>query len=111
MDSFFENVGIIAICFLIIYVYAKILEFYDDNRPYVSKKVYKAADEFAHGASYDDVKAILASFLDFDRDDAEKILSRSFPYRTEKDGGYRAFIKSVNKLLGQDVYNEQFHTQ
>ena len=111
MDGILENVGIAMISFLIIYVCKKILEFYDFKRPYVSEKVYNAADEFAHGASYDEVKAILTRCIDFDGDDAEKILSRSVPYRTEKDGGYRAFIKSVNKLLGQNAYNEQFHTQ
>jgi len=112
MDSFLENVGLMAISFLVIYVYKKILEYYDFKRSslYENDKVYKAANEFVHGASSDDVKVILESCFDFDEEDSEKILSRSIPYRTDKDGGYRAFIRSVNKVLGEDVYSERIHT-
>lgn len=109
MDSFFENVGMLAIAFVIIYGYKKILEYHDFKYSgfYENEKVYKAADEFVQGAASDDVKAILASCFDFDNEDADEILSRSFPHRTDKDGGYREFIKSVNRVLGVDVYSEQ----
>lgn len=112
MDNLLENAGIMAISFLAIYACKKILEHYDLKRTKFceDKKVYKAADEFVHGAPSDNVKVLLASCLDFDEEDVEKILSRSIPHRTDKDGGYRVFIKAVNEVLGEDVYSEQFHT-
>jgi hypothetical protein len=112
MDSFLANVGLLTIAFVIIYGYKKIQEYYYFKHSgfYENEKIYKAADEFVHGASSDDVKAILASCFDFDEEDAEEILSRALPHRTDKDRGYRAFIKSVNKVLGEDVYSEQCHT-
>ena len=111
MDSFFKNVGMLAIAFVIIYGYKKILEYYDFKRSgfYENDQVYKAADEFVLGAASDDVKALLTSCFDFDKEDADEILSRSLPHRTDKDGGYHAFITSVNKVLGIDVYSEQCH--
>jgi hypothetical protein len=111
MDSFLKNVGILAIAFIIIYGYKKILDYYELKRSsfYEDDKVYEAADEFVVGAAPDDVKAILAGCFDLDKEAADKILSRSLPHRTDKDGGYHAFIASVNKILGIDVYNEQNH--
>ncbi|MPM59331.1 hypothetical protein SDC9_106171 [bioreactor metagenome] len=111
MDSFLENVGILAIAFLIIYIYKKILEWHDYRHSgfYADEKVYKAADEFVHGASSDDVKTLLADCFDFDEGDAKKIMSLSTPHRTDKDGGYKAFIRSVNKVLGDEVYDEKRH--
>ncbi|MCF7547012.1 hypothetical protein L3X09_13655 [Enterococcus faecium] len=43
MDSFFENVGMLAIVFIIIYGYKKILEYYDFKYSgfYENEKVYK----------------------------------------------------------------------
>jgi hypothetical protein len=111
MGSFLENAGLLAIAFVIIYGYKKIQEYYyfKQSGYYENEKVYKAADEFVHGASTDDVEAILESCFDFDKEDARKILTRSIPYKTDKDGGYREFIRSVNKVLGADIYNEHYH--
>lgn len=111
MYSFLENVGLLAIAFVIIYGYKKIKEYYYFKQSSFceNEKVYKAADDFVLGASSDDVKAILANCLDFDIEDVEEILSRSISHRTDKDGGYRAFIRSVNKVLGADIYSEQHH--
>jgi len=112
MDSLLANTGFFAICFLIIYVYKKMMEYYDLKRSYFyeDEKIYKAADEFVHGASSDNIKAIFANCFDFDEKDTEKILLWAIPHRTDKDGGYRVFIKSVNKVLGLDVYSERCHT-
>ena len=112
MDSFLENAGLMAISFLIIYIAKKISEHYyfKQSSLYESDKIYKAADEFIQGASFNDVKAILEKCLDFDEEDIEKILSQSIPHRTDKDGGYRAFMKTVNKVFGEDVYGEHCHT-
>ncbi|MBC3888453.1 hypothetical protein GH810_09050 [Acetobacterium paludosum] len=108
MDVFLENVGMLAIAFVIIYGYKKILEYYEFKRSgfYENEMVYQAADEFVLGAASDEVKDLLISCFDFDREDVDEILSRSLPHRTDKDGGYQAFITSVNKVLGIDVYSE-----
>ena len=110
MDSFLGNVGLMAICFLITYCYKKVLEHYELKRSsfYEDEKVYKAAGEFAHGASINDIKAILANCA-FDKEDVRKILSRSASHRNDRDGGYRGFIRSVNKVLGEDIYSEQYY--
>jgi len=112
MDSILENVGILAIAFMIIYGYIKINEYYYLKRLsfYEDEKVYKAAEEFVSETPSDDVKVILANCCDFDEKNAEEILSRSISHRTDKDGGYRAFIRSVNKVLGEDVYSERRYT-
>lgn len=113
MDGFLENVGLFSIAFAIIYGYKKLLDYFEYKRSgyYENEKVYKAADEFVHGASFDEVKVILSSCFDFDANDADRVLSRSIPHRTDKDGGYREFIRSVNKVLGADIYSEQYHIQ
>jgi hypothetical protein len=111
MDSFLANVGMLAIAFAIIYIYMKILEWHDDKYSgfYEDEKVYQAANEFVRGVPADDVKALLAGCFNFDEGDAEEIISMSVPHRNDKDGGYKAFIRSVNKVLGEDVYNEKRH--
>lgn len=109
MDSFLENVGILAIAFLVVYIYKKILEWYDYKRSgfYEDEKVYKAADEFAHGSPSDDIKAILSGCFDFDEESAERIISLANSRKNHRDGGYRAFIRAANKVLGADVYDEK----
>jgi len=112
MDSFLANIGVFAICFLIICVYKKIMEYHELkwSRFYEDEKIYKAAEKFVNGASSDNIKVIFANSIYFDEKDAEEILSRSIPHRTDKDGGYREFIKSVNKVLGTNIYSERCHT-
>lgn len=67
--------------------------------------VYKAAYEFVHGAASDNVKSLLTGCFDIDREDADKIMMCSLPHRTDKDGGYRVFIRSVNRALGAEIYH------
>jgi len=112
MNSFWGNIGLLAITFLIGYGYKKILEYYHFKYSgfYENETVYKAADEFAHGATPDNVKAILTNCFDFDEEDAENILAESLPHRLDNDGGYHAFIKSVNKVFGVELYSESYHT-
>jgi 3-deoxy-D-manno-octulosonate 8-phosphate phosphatase KdsC-like HAD superfamily phosphatase len=112
VNGFLANVGLLAIAFVVIYAYKKIQDYYyfKHSAFYENERIYEAAHEFVRGVSVNDIKAILASCLDFDEEDAEKILSQALPHRTDKDGGYGAFIRSVNKVLGEDVYSEQCHT-
>jgi hypothetical protein len=108
MNSFLAKIGLITIVLLLLYIIKKISDYFyfkKDNYQ-ENDKVYKAAREFAQGAPFDDISGLLANCIDFDEEDTEEVLSRSFPHRTDEDGGYNAFIKAVNKVLGGDVYRE-----
>ncbi len=111
MDVFFKNVALLAISFVIIYGFYKLSEYYGLKYSglHESKKVYKAAYKFAHGATSDEVKDLLTSCFEFDKEDADEILMQSLPHREDNDGGYREFIKSVNRVLNMDIYSEQYH--
>jgi len=109
MNVFLMNVGFFAICFAIVIAYKKILDFYDQKRLgfLEDNNVYIAAQEFADGASFVELKNILEKCFDFNEKNVEDILLQSLPHRIDKDGGYRFFIRSVNKVLGEDIYNEK----
>ena len=111
MDGFLVNVGILAIAFVIVYIYKKVLEWHELKYSgfYEDEKVYKAADKFVEGAPADEVKAILGECYSINKTDIEKIMSMAIHGRTDKDGGYRIFIRSVNQVLGEDIYNEKLH--
>lgn len=110
MHSFLENFGLFAIFFLIVYGYKKILEYYELKRMglHENKNVYMAADAFSRGANADDVKGILENCFEFEEGDVEEILSRASPHKADKDGGYRAFIRAVNKAVGDEIYDERY---
>lgn len=112
MDSFLANVGLFAIAFLIVYSCKKIQDYYYFNQSsfYENEEVYNAADEFVHGGSAENVKAILTRCFDFTEEDAEEILAQASPHKKDKDGGYRVFIRYVNKVLGEHVYDEKHNT-
>lgn len=109
MDGFLVNAGILAIAFLIVYIYKKVLEWHDLNYSgfYEDEEVYKAADKFVEGAPPDEVKAILGECYSINKTDIEKIMTMAIQNRTDQDGDYRIFIRSVNKILGEDIYNEK----
>lgn len=111
MHGFLEGTGLLAIFFAVVYGYKKILEYYELKRMglHENKKVYQAANEFARGAEIGNVKAILDSCFEFEERDVEKILSRAIPHRVDRDGGYRAFIRFVNKVVGDELYDERRH--
>lgn len=111
MDSYSKYFVILVIFLVIGIAYKKYLEFNDDKRWMFHKddNIYKAAKKFAAGASLNEVKDILISCFDLNEKNAEDILTRSSPHKTDKDGGYRSFIRSVNKELGEDVYEEKYY--
>lgn len=108
MDSFLKSFGLFALFLAITYGYKKIQDYYTSKRSglHENEKVYTAADAFARGASLRDVGDILEDCFEFDEGDAGKILSGAIPRRTDRDGGYRAFIRSVNKAVGEKLYDE-----
>ena len=101
MNSILANIGILAIAFVIVYSYGKLLDYYDLKRPseLLSDNIYLAAKKFAEGASPEEVKTILTECDEIEEEAANKIIEQSFPHRKNKDGGYRAFIKSVHLVL------------
>lgn len=109
MHDFLENTGLLAIFFAVVYGYKKILEYYDLKRMglHEDKKVYQAASEFARGTEIETVKAILDGCFGFTKEDVERILSTSVPHRSDKDGGYQAFIGFVNKVVGDELYDQR----
>ncbi len=76
---------------------------------YEEEKVYRAAEKFVEGAPPDEVKAILGECYSINKTDIEKIMSMAIHSRTDKARGYRIFIRSVNQVLGEDIYNEKLH--
>lgn len=110
--SFLESIGLIAISLLVFYIIKKISNYIDWKRISYpqNEKVYRAAGEFVQGASYYDVMNLLESCIDFDGEDAAEIWAKALPHRTDEDGGYGAFIKAVNRVLGKDIYSESPRT-
>lgn len=111
MDEFLRHVAFFMVCLVIGIVYKKILEFQDEKRWmfHEDNQVYYAASKFSNGASFDEVKNILVSCFDFSKKSADVIWECASPHKTDRDGGYRFFIRSVNKELGDSIYNEKHH--
>ena len=112
MRGFLEDFGFLAICFAVAYGYKKILEYCDLKRMalHEDEKVYRAAEEFARGVPSDEIGAVLSGCLGLEGADVGKILSRAIPHRTDRDGGYRALLRSVDRALGDDVYSGRRRT-
>lgn len=107
MNGFLANLGLFAIFFVIVYAYKKIEDYYYLKRLglHENERVYLAAEELAHGAPSDEVNLILADCFEFDEEDRGEILSRAIPHRADPDGGYQAFIRAVNKVEGESLYD------
>ncbi len=97
---FLESMGLIAISLLVLYIIKKINDYIEWKRTgcQQNEKVYRAAGEFAQGASYQAVTNLLVRCIDFDEEDAAEVWAQSLPHRTDKDGGYGAFVKAANKV-------------
>jgi len=107
MNELLRNIGLISIMLVLLYTIKKIYDNIYLQRAglYEDDNIYKAAKEFAQGAPSEDVRGILSNCIDIDDKGMEKIMSLAYPYRTQKDGGYQAFIKAVNKVLGENIYS------
>ncbi len=112
MNSFLVKVGLIAL-FILLLLLIKVIDDYlyfrklrllgEDTTHADQEKFYKAADLFAKDGSLDEIKDLLLHFIDFEDEDVEEILVLSFPHKKDKDGGYSAFIKAVNKVSGHKL--------
>lgn len=101
---------ILLILFLVIAAaYQNFLDFHEDRQWSFSEdeRVYLAAEKFAGGASFDDVRRLLEDCYDIDEENAEEILKWASSHRKDRDGGYRFFLRSVNRSLGENVYHER----
>lgn len=56
MHNFFEQIGMLAIAFIILYGYKRILEYYELKYSVTAKNIkhYKSVDDYIHEAINDD---------------------------------------------------------
>ena len=71
-------------------------------------RVYQAARLFAQGEPIDRVKELLLNCYDFDEDEAREVVLSADHYRDDVDGGYSAFINTVNLVLGTSAYHLEY---
>jgi hypothetical protein len=107
MEGFWANFGFFAAVCIIILGYNKFLDYREMNRPYhqTDERVYEAADAFLLGATSQQVAAMLQSCLDIGDSQADSILKTAMSHKADRDGGYRTFIQTVNREIGEDVYS------
>lgn len=110
MNDILTTVGLILILLAVLYSAKKIYEYFDMRKVtrkdcYENYDIYKAAQEFALGSPADKIKEILTNSYELDDKQIEETMFLSLPHRNDTDGGYRAFIKAVNQVLGQEVYS------
>ncbi|MDY8047481.1 hypothetical protein [Paenibacillus polymyxa] len=65
----------------------------------------KAAQKFALGTPVDEIREILTNSYELDENQVEETMLLALPHRNDTDGRYLAFIKAVNRVLGQEVYS------
>lgn len=105
MNGIFTGIGIITVFTIIVYLCKKGFEYLRRPALYESQKIYKAADMFSKGASREDIEEMLNNCIEFDEDDVTGVLSYALGHTADIDGGYGAFLYSVNKVLGENTYN------
>lgn len=107
MEDFWDNLGFFAALCIIILGYCKFMDYRDMNRPYhqTDERVYEAAGAFVLGAASQNVTAMLQSCLDIDDSQVDSIIKTAMSHKTDRDGGYRAFIRLVNREIGEEAYS------
>jgi hypothetical protein len=70
-----------------------------------------AAEAFAKGASAKKIDDILTGGFCLNMGEAEEVMSQALPHRSDRDGGYKAFLSSVNNVIGEDVYQIRHHDE
>jgi hypothetical protein len=113
MAGFWANLGFFAALGILIFGYHKFLDYREMNRPcpQADERVYEAADAFIQGAASRKVAAMLQSCLDIGDSQVDSIIKTAMSHKTDRDGGYRAFIRLVNREFGEDVYSTHHRTK
>ena len=106
MEGFWANFGFFAALCIVILGYQKFLDCPEANRPCyrTDARIYEAAEAFLLGETPRKVAAILQSCPDIGELQADSIVKTAMSHRAEEDGGYRAFIRAVNREIGEEVY-------
>ncbi|MCE5235014.1 MAG: hypothetical protein ABFC62_02075 [Clostridiaceae bacterium] len=105
MEGFWANIGFFAFLFVIVLGYERVLQYRENSCPYhPNKNVYEAAELFSHNA---EVKAVIAALMrcpDIDEAAADSIVEGADPHKPDQRERYRAFIRSVNREIGEAIY-------
>jgi len=113
MESILAGIGLCVIVIIILYAIKKIDDYFyykktislgKNEMSAADEKVYKAARAFALGVPLNEIEGILLECINFDEEDIEEVIESAYPHKSDEDGGYNAFVKAVNTVLGVDVY-------
>ncbi|MCE3202749.1 hypothetical protein [Paenibacillus sonchi] len=109
MEGLLRNTGLISILLVVLYSIKKLYDVADMRKAemqgcYENKDIYKAARKFAQGAPEDEVREILSGSYELDGRQIEQTMLLALASRQDRDGGYAAFLKAVNQVLGEDRY-------
>jgi hypothetical protein len=109
MDGFLITAGLISIALTVLYLLKRMVEYADmrlweQRICYENYDIYKAAQRFALGSSLEEVKELLVNSYELDKEQIEQAIALALPYRDDSDGGYQAFTRAVNRVLGENVY-------
>ncbi|KWX80343.1 hypothetical protein [Paenibacillus jilunlii] len=109
MEGLLRNTGLISILLVVLYSIKKIYDVADMRKAgmqgcYENKDIYKAALKFAQGAPEAEIREILSSSYELDDRQVGQTMQLALASRQDGDGGYAAFLKAVNQVLGEDRY-------
>ena len=106
MNELWKDLVFLGVCYIVLICYRKILEYHNLKQTSYceDETIYLAAKSFAKRDDVSIVKSIIMQSSDFTNTEAETIISKSIKCRGNSDGGYREFLKSVNKTLGITLY-------
>ncbi|MGR6127496.1 hypothetical protein [Paenibacillus sp. SER-28] len=110
MNEILTIAGLISIVLPVLYSVKKKYDFIDLQKMtrkdiYENYDVYKAAQKFALGTPVDEIREILTNSYELDENPVKGTMLLALSHRNDTDGGYLAFIKAVNRVLGQEVYS------
>ncbi|ADO56573.1 hypothetical protein [Paenibacillus polymyxa] len=110
MNEILTIAGLILLVLAVLFSVKKIYDFIDMQKviqrdTYENYDIYRAAQKFAFGTPVDEIREILTNSYELDDKQIEETMLLALPHRTDTDGGYLAFIKAVNRVLGQDIYS------
>ncbi|MGZ0041225.1 hypothetical protein [Paenibacillus ottowii] len=109
MNEILRMTGLILTVLVVLYSVKKIYDFIDMRKMvqrdiYENYEIYRAAQKFAFGTPVDEITEILTNSYELDDNQIKETMLLALPHRTDPDGGYLAFIKAINRVLGQEIY-------